>query len=196
MNLQRLRWGEWIAVVAALDLVVTVFRAWYKVSETGARVTAWDALTSGRYLLLATAAVGILLFVLTAAEQTAQMTVQPGYIAGLVGLACTVYVAYRLATPPADNLDAAAGLYFGLASAVGVALGGLLAAREPVPATHIDEPGPAASQWGATTSTDTGFQEPVADSGAGWTPAPPAAAPAPGVSPGAVVPPATVAGGL
>ena len=40
MNLERLRWGEWIAGIAALDLVLVTFRAWYKVSGTGARVTA------------------------------------------------------------------------------------------------------------------------------------------------------------
>lgn len=188
MNFERLRWGEWIAGIAALVLVLVTFRAWYEVSGSGVRVTAWDALTSGRYLLLATAAIGILLLLLTAAEQTDQMSLPFGYIAALVGLGCTVYIAYRLATPPADSLDASRGLYFGLAAAAGVAAGGLLAAREPSTYTAPRTAEALPEQWGATGSTDLGFQDPAES--AHWSPG----APAPGLSAGAVVPPATTAG--
>ena len=39
MNIDRLRWGDWIAAIAGLDLALVTFRAWYKVSGTGAKVT-------------------------------------------------------------------------------------------------------------------------------------------------------------
>src|SRR4051812_84012 len=118
-----------MAAIAGLDLLLVTFRAWYKVSGTGAHVTAWDALDNGRYLLLATGIVGIFLWLVKASEDTQQLSFPPGWIAAVVGLVCTVYVAYRLATPPADNLDPDVGLFLGLVSALGVAIGGLLSAR-------------------------------------------------------------------
>jgi hypothetical protein len=134
VNLDRLRWGEWIAAIAAVDLLFVTFRSWYKVSGGDGRVTAWDALDNGRILLIATAIVGIFLLLLQAAEDTQRLSFPPGWIAAAVGFACTVYVAYRLASPPSDNLDADIGLYLGLLASLGVTVGGLLSAREPEPA--------------------------------------------------------------
>jgi hypothetical protein len=198
VNLERLRWGEWIAAIAALDLLLVTFRAWYKVSGTGAHITAWDALDTGRYLLIATAVVGIFLWLIKAAEDTQQLSFPPGWIAAVVGLACTIYIAYRLATPPADNLDPTIGLFLGLVSAFGVAIGGLLSAREEEPAVSRE-----AATDEAAASTDT-FGSPVpepvgaAAGGQTWSPA----APVPSSSgwspaaPTATVPPATAAGAL
>jgi hypothetical protein len=126
VNLDRLRWGEWIAAIAAVDLLFVTFRSWYKVSGGDGRVTAWDALDNGRILLIATAIVGIFLLLLQAAEDTQRLSFPPGWIAAAVGFACTVYVAYRLASPPSDNLDADIGLYLGLLASLGVTVGGLL----------------------------------------------------------------------
>ena len=198
MNFERLRWGEWIAAIAALDLLLVTFRAWYKVSGGDGRVTAWDGLEQGRYLLIATAIVGIFLLLMRAAEDTQQLSFPPGWIAAAVGLACTGYVAYRLATPPSDALDADIGLYLGLVSALGVAIGGLLSAREP--ATVVAEPRTSSEVAQDTFTGPTGapsepLGELIPDSGGtwsasggggttGWSPAAPAAP----------APPATVAG--
>lgn len=198
MNLERLRWGEWLAAIAALDLVLVTFRAWYKVSGGGAHVTAWDALEQGRILLLVTAVAGIFLLLLRAAEDTRPLPFPLGWFVAAIGFACTVYVAYRLATPPSDNLDADIGLYLGLVSALGVTIGGLLAAREPEAAGSADR---TASEVAQDTFTGpSSQQEPlgalVPDSGGTWSPAPPAAttgwSPA---APAAPIPPATPAGG-
>jgi hypothetical protein len=196
VNLERLRWGEWIAAIAGLDLVLVTFRAWYKVSGGGGRVTAWDALDNGRYLLIATAVVGVFLLLIKAAEDTQQLSFPPGWLAAAVGFACTVYVAYRLASPPSDNLDADVGLYLGLVSALGVTIGGLLSAREPEPALST----PAATSEQAAPATDTyGTSPETGGLGGGetWSPAPPAASSS-GWSPAAAapVPPATPAGAM
>src|SRR4051794_6103928 len=133
-----------------------------------------------------------------AAEDTRQLSFPPGWIAAVVGLACTVYIAYRLATPPADNLDPAIGLFLGLASAFGVAVGGLLSAREqePVVSRETETDGAAAP----TETFGSAVPEPVGAAAGGqtWSPA----APAPSstgwspAAPAATVPPATAAGAL
>ena len=199
MNLERLRWGDWIAAIAGLDLILVTFRGWYKVAGTDAYVTAWDALDNGRYLLIATGVVGIVLLLLKAAES--ELSFPPGWLAAGVGFACTVYVAYRLATPPSDALDAASGIFFGLAGALGVTIGGLLSARDEA---ELAAPRTASEVAQDTFTGPTGTpSEPLGDlvpdsSGSGWSPAAPApasggwspAAPAPA----AAVPPATAAG--
>ncbi|MFL5842337.1 MAG: hypothetical protein ACJ77Z_17965 [Thermoleophilaceae bacterium] len=193
MNLDRLRWGEWIAGIFGLNLLLVTFRAWYKVTGTDVRVSAWDALDNGRYLLIATAVVAVFLLLVVAADQAGQLSFPPGAIAAVVGLASTVYVAYRLATPPADNLDAAIGLYLGLVSALGVAIGGLLSVRDASAAPVYVPPDVDAAGDGAVGTPNAPLGELVPDSGGTWTPAPPA--PAPNWSPAAPVPPATAAGG-
>jgi hypothetical protein len=192
VNLERLRWGEWIALISALDLLLVTFRAWYKVTGDG-RVTAWDALEQGRYLLIATAVAGIFLWLARAAEDQTSFPI--GWLTAGVGLACTVYVAYRLATPPADNLDADVGLYFGLAGAFGVTVGGLLSAREPEPAFSQSsaefEPAEshdpfAPATTGAAASGGTWSPAAPVASTAGWSPASPAAPAAAATAAGAV----------
>ncbi|HEX4717735.1 MAG TPA: hypothetical protein VH300_04335, partial [Thermoleophilaceae bacterium] len=192
MNLDRLRWGEWIAAIAALDLLVVTFRAWYKVTGTGAHVTAWDALDNGRYLLIATAIVGIFLWLIKAAEDTQQLSFEPGWIAAAVGLICTVYVAYRLASPPSDALDPTVGIYLGLISALGVTIGGLLSARQAAPSHEAARGGFAAGATGPRGGA-TGPLTP--ETNPTWSPASPAASTT-GWSPAAAVavPPATAAG--
>jgi hypothetical protein len=192
VNLDRLRWGEWIAAIAALNLLLVTFRSWYKVTGTDVHVTAWDALETGRYLLIATAIVGIFLWLYQAAEDTGRLSFPMGWVAAAVGLVCTVYIAYRLATPPSDALDPDIGIYLGLVSALGVTIGGLLSAREPETYTS------SYATPGDETTAPVGEPEPVGGGADTWSPAAPAAAttgwsPA---SPGAPVAPATAAGAV
>src|SRR5438132_1449041 len=85
-----------------------------------------EPMTQGRSLLIATAVIGIFLWLLQASEDSTRLSFAPGWIAAAVGLACTAYIVYRLVSPPQDNYDPALGLYLGLVSAAGVAIGGLL----------------------------------------------------------------------
>jgi uncharacterized protein YodC (DUF2158 family) len=196
VNLERLRWGDWIAAIAGLDLILMTFRGWYKVGGSDLYVTAWDALDNGRYLLIATGIVGILLLLLKAAQ--AQMSFPPGWLAAVVGFACTVYIAYRLATPPSDALDAALGIYIGLLGALGVTIGGLLSAREDAAASSAtsatgrgaatEQPTePAAEPVGAHAAPANETWSPAAPaaSTSGWSPASPATAVAPATAAGA-----------
>jgi hypothetical protein len=193
LKLDRLRWGDWIAAIAAVNLLLVTFRAWYKVSGGGAHVTAWDALAQGRYLLIATAIVGIFLFLVKATGESRQLSFQPGWITAGVGLACTVYIGYRAANPPSAALETDIGIYVGLISALGVTIGGLLSARESVAESVAGEnpdDGLAAGP-GAAAPAAAGL---VPDTSMPWNPAAPAASTTgwSPVSPAvAAVPPAT-----
>jgi hypothetical protein len=194
VNLERLRWGEWIAAICALDLLLVTFRSWYKVTG-GGHVTAWDALEQGRYLLLVTAAAGIFLWIARAAEDTPERF-PIGWVTAVIGLACTVYIAYRLATPPQDNMDPDIGLFLGLASALGVGIGGLLSAREPEPASYAGAAAPGEAAPGEdNTGPAAGYPPPPSNST--WSPAAPAASTtgwSPAAPAAAAVPAATAAG--
>jgi hypothetical protein len=201
VNIERLRWGEWIAAIAGLDLALVTFRAWYKVSGTGAKVTGWDALTNGRILLIATAVAGVFLLLVIASEQS-ELPFPPGVITAVVGLACSAYIVYRLASPPSDSADPDVGIYIGLAGAIGVFVGGVLSAREGAPGAAYEPAAaaaaaePEAREWeqGATTPPEFGGPGVAAPAAGGWSPAAPA--PSTGTwSPAAPAPAATAAGG-
>jgi hypothetical protein len=199
VNFERLRWGDWIAAIAAADLLFVTFRSWYKVTG-GGRVTAWDALEQGRYLLIATAVVGIFLLLMRAAEDTQQLSFPPGWIAAAVGLACTVYAAYRIVTPPADSLDPDIAAFMGLVAALGVMIGGLLSARESDAVGAYGAPATTPDASDRMSGPDAPTPVAPAASTSGWSPAPPAPAssgwsPATPAAPAAPVPPATAAGG-
>jgi hypothetical protein len=59
--------GERIVALGALGLLVTPLRSWYTLD--GVRLAAWDMLEYGRYLLLATAMVGLVLLIVVAMER-------------------------------------------------------------------------------------------------------------------------------
>ena len=86
MNFDRLRWGEWLAAICGLWLVLLVFRAWYEVSATGASVTAMDAFDFEHFVLLAAGALGVLLLLLTAAERDADMSFPFGAVVAVVAV--------------------------------------------------------------------------------------------------------------
>jgi hypothetical protein len=148
VNLGRLRWGEWIVALGALGLLLAPFRSWY--TADGVRLTAWDMLENGRYLLLATAIIGLFLLIVVAAGRTAQTTFLVAARTTAVGFACTVYVVCRLLKrPDGGYVHADTGLFIGLASALLVTIGGLISMRDQTagPADELETdsaPAPAA----------------------------------------------------
>jgi hypothetical protein len=202
-NLDRPRWGEWIAAIAAVNLLLVTFRAWYEVSGGGGHVTAWDALAHGKYLVIAAAIAGIFLFLVNVTGESKQLSFEPGWITAGIGLACTVYVGYRVANPPSAALEADIGIYVGLISALGVTVGGLLSARESVTeavgetptealATGPGTPAPATAGLVPDTSMPWNPAAPVAST-AGWSPASPVVADVPPATAAESTPPSRAA---
>ena len=176
MNFDRLRWGEWIAAISGLWLVLLVFRAWYEVSGTEAAVTAMDAFDFEHYVFLAAGILAVFLLLLVAGEREGDLSFPFGAVVAVVGLIATALAAYRIASPPEDGVDAALAAYLGLLAALGVAAGGLMSARDAgaAPAAAPDA-APGDDLGGAPTATED-WSAPAPSTGGTWTPAPPAPA--------------------
>jgi hypothetical protein len=69
----------------------------------------------GRYLLLATAVIGLVQLIVVAAERTAQTSFLAAARTAAVGFACTAYVVYRLLRPIDPGLPADTGLFIQIA---------------------------------------------------------------------------------
>jgi hypothetical protein len=143
MDLRRLRAGEWILAVSGGALFVSLFLPWY-----GASITAWEAFTVIDVILAVIAAVAVAVLLITAAQSVPAVPIMLESLVTLAGLVATVLVLIRVVDLP----DAAAGrewaVWLGLAGAVGVTAGGLIAMRDErlsPPGRHTDHTGrPAA----------------------------------------------------
>jgi hypothetical protein len=133
MDLRRLRAGEWVAAISGAGLVVSLFLPWYRYGP-GASDNAWEALAVTDVLLGLLASFGVGLLVVTAAQRTVAVPIALSAITTLAGLLALLLVLLRLLFEPdgPGTADAtrAAGVWLGLASAVGLTAGGWLAMRD------------------------------------------------------------------
>src|SRR6059058_415513 len=128
MKLRKLCRGEAMAGVGGLALLLITFGPWYALA--GVQLSAWDELEIGRYLLILTAAVALLLPAAVATGRSGgQAVALAAARAGTVGLVCAIYVTYRLLARP-DALNPAIGIFIGLASALLVLAGATLSIRD------------------------------------------------------------------
>jgi len=144
----RLKFGDLIAAGGALVLFISLFLDWYSVEIEGfggvgggsGGGSAFDALDIGSFFLLLVAVVVIGIVVMRAlGNEPAGLPVPLStIILGLGGLA-VLYVVFRLLVSPVDvpdELDDAVdvgrgiGIFLGLLSAIAIAAGGFLSARE------------------------------------------------------------------
>lgn len=107
-------------------LVVVTFRGWYGLD--GTYLSAWDLLEFGRYLLLATAAVALVLLLVVATGRSSEASFLAAARATALGSVCAVYIGYRLFDRP-DALDPGLGAFTGFASALLVIAGGIISTR-------------------------------------------------------------------
>ena len=134
MDLRRLRFGEWTALVGGVLLIVSLFVPWY------GDVSGFEALSIVDILLVLVAAVGIALAVLQATQTTPALPVAFGVLSVTIGAIGVLLVLFRLIDSPGDVGGPALGAWLGLVSAVAITVGGWRAlANEHVP--HLP-PGP------------------------------------------------------
>lgn len=138
----RLRSGELIAGASGAALVVFLFALrWYDVNGTfaptlalglHARIswTGWQALTYVRWLLLVTALAALALAYFQAVERAPAIPVTLAVITTVLGGLSTLALIARVIDTPGNNLDRQAGVYLGLAAAIGIAYGGFASMRE------------------------------------------------------------------
>lgn len=114
---------------------------WYSVSGTTAPVlhslgratslTAWDALSITRWILLLTGATAIALALAQARLRAPALPSTIAVFVVVLGVISTLLVLHRVVIdPPGSFLDTCAGAYVGLAACAAVFAGGLLSLRQ------------------------------------------------------------------
>ena len=119
MSLIRLRAGEWLALTAAVALIVSLFLPWY------VGVSGFEAFTVIDILLVLVAGVGIALAILQATRTSPALPVGFGVLTVVVGAIGTLLVLFRLIDAPGP-VEVSTGAWVGLVAVVAMTVGGWL----------------------------------------------------------------------
>jgi hypothetical protein len=126
MDLRRLRVGEWIAALAGLVLLVSLFLPWYGEPNT----TAWEALAVNDLLLAVFALFAVAVLIVTAIQPAPAVPIFMDALVALAGMVASVLVLVRVGFLPDGADSREAGLWLGLAGALGVAAAGWISMRD------------------------------------------------------------------
>jgi hypothetical protein len=146
MTLTKIRAGDVLAGLGGLALIVLVFAApWYHFIEgvyPGTRViapghetqSAWEALSVLRFPLLITGLLGVTQLATTAYERTTAWPVAAEVFAAAIGPLTTIWLAFRLLSPPGPDAEADLrwGSWAGLACCLAVTAGAWWSMRDEV----------------------------------------------------------------
>jgi hypothetical protein len=205
----RIRFGDMVAGISGLVLIISLFLEWYNVSaksafgSIGGGVSGWGALSFIDILLFVIGAVAIAVAVLRAMGTMPRLPATPGQIVlGLGGLGVLLVLFRLISIPdhgvgslPGVDVGRSFGVFLAFLAAIGVAVGGWLTWTEegkPKPgalaggagAAPMGQGQPPAGQPGYTQpqQPQQGFAQPPA---AAATPPAAAAAPAEQAAPAA-----------
>ena len=142
MDLRRLRVGEWVLALSGAALLVSLFLPWYERGESS--VSGWQSFTVIDVLLAAVAAFALGAVVAAATQPTTALAISFESLTVIFGLVASVLALVRVLDVPdfgGAGWGTAAGAYLGLAGAVGLASGALVAIRDErlsPPGKHTD----------------------------------------------------------
>jgi hypothetical protein len=122
VSLRRLRAGEWLALFAAVALVVSLFLPWYDDSS------GFEAFTVVDILLVLVAAVAMALPVLQATRRSPALPVGFGVLTVVTGAIGTLLALWRLIDAPGPG-DVSAGAWLGFVAVVALTAGGWLSIK-------------------------------------------------------------------
>ncbi len=133
MRVESLQNGLKVAGGSAIVLFIVMFFPWFGTSVEGfggpgldARVTAWQAFEVIDIILLVIVAAVVVLVASLAAERPLDISVETGTVITVLGAVAFLLVFYRFLSTPFD-LDRRYGLFLGLLSSAGIAVGGRMA---------------------------------------------------------------------
>jgi hypothetical protein len=134
----RLRKGEIVVGAGSIVLLASMFLLkWYGfhtvATDVGASWNGWHGLTTLRWFMLATAAVGLALVYFQAARGTPAVPVTLSVIVPVVALITFLPLVYRVLInePGPDSLiDLRAGAFLGLLATLAITVGGYMSMRE------------------------------------------------------------------
>ena len=153
MNLGWMRPGDWLAGIAGLVLLLSLFLNWY-VAPGGAGRSGWEAFSVIDILLALAALFGIAVAVAAGARRTPALPVALAIFAVVAGVLATLLALLRVIDAPADGFALAIGAGVGLVSAVAMTAGAFWALKDernrgvPMPSVEVrpaPPAGPAAS---------------------------------------------------
>jgi len=126
MDLRRLRAGEWVAAASGVALLVSLFLPWYgPESRTG-----WESLAAIDVLLAFVAASGVLLAIAAATHAVPAVPIALSALITFAGLFGVALVLFRVLDIPDGATGREWALWLGLAGAVGIVAGAVIAMRE------------------------------------------------------------------
>ena len=114
MDLRRVRVWEWLTGLAGVALAVSLFLPWY----SGA--TAWESLVVADVILALLAVMAIALPIVAAAQRTTAVPQAWTALIMLVAVPALLVALFRLLNLPGDGLERDAGVWLGMAAAIGV----------------------------------------------------------------------------
>jgi hypothetical protein len=125
-----LRPGELVGAIGGLGLLVSGFLPWY--SFLGNDVTAWQAFSVTDIVLAGAAGIALSVAVCVLFRISVSYPVAGSTVATLFGSVAVILIAIRLINPPGPNMGVVRefGAWLGLASAIGITLGGYLGMQE------------------------------------------------------------------
>ncbi len=147
-NLARLRKGEMVVGAGSIVLLASMFLLrWYGfhtvVTDVGASWNGWHGLTTLRWFMLVTAALGLALTYFQTANRTPAVPSTLSVIVPVVALITFIPLIYRVLInePGPDSLiDPRAGAFIGLLATLAIVGGGYLSLREEG-VREVDGPG-------------------------------------------------------
>jgi hypothetical protein len=145
MDLRRLRVGEGVLAFSGAALLVSLLLPWYERGST--QVSGWESFTVIDVLLAAVAIFALTAVVAAASQPTTAVSISFESLSVIFGLVASVLALIRVLDVPdfgAAGWSTAAGAYLGLAGAVGIAAGALVAIRDErlsPPGKHTDMTG-------------------------------------------------------
>jgi hypothetical protein len=130
MDLRRLRVGEWITALAGVVLLASLFAPWYGADGDGSGTSGYESLAVLDIVLSLIAVAAVALAVITAGQRLPAVPLTWNVFLVFAGMLGVVLVLIRVADLP-DGADAREwGLWLGLAGAVGILIGALIALRD------------------------------------------------------------------
>jgi hypothetical protein len=135
MDLRRLRVGEWITALSGIVLLVSLFLPWYGNEALFARdptetYSAWRSLAVIDVVLALIAAAAVGFALITAAQRLPAVPLTFNVFLTFAGLLGVLLVLIRVIDLPEIAVGRMPALWLGLAGALGILVGSLVALRD------------------------------------------------------------------
>lgn len=121
MDFRRLRNGDWIALIAGLALIGSLFLPWY--GAGGETATGWEALSAIDITLTVCALFGIAQWFFTAQQPTPAVPLAISGMGAWAAIVAMVLLVIRLIDAPADGLGIEYGVPVALLAAIALFTG-------------------------------------------------------------------------